>query len=107
MDNKEDTDKILLKSLVGKTTADERLHKNMVTWISEIVSIIAGIGIVGLLIQVGEYKANFKTACDKIGELRIVIDANASENKAEHTTIHKEIGQIEQAIAARTGRPIQ
>jgi hypothetical protein len=85
----------------------ERRNKGIMTRIVEIVTLLIGLGVIGLSIQIGEYKANFKTLCDKVVELKVMIDANAAENTATHLRIRQDLNKTQQTLVAHTGHPIQ
>jgi hypothetical protein len=88
---------------------NERRHKNWLTKLSEVSNLAQILLIAALLIQVGEYKANFKNLqtafCEKMVEIKTIIDANAAESKADRIELHREINVTRDIIAAHTGSP--
>jgi uncharacterized membrane-anchored protein YhcB (DUF1043 family) len=91
----------------------ERRHKSILTWVTEIVTMLVGIGVFGILIQIGEYKANFKNLCGKVADLKTSIDVQAAENgeahlriRADLETVKIDLDDTKQAVAAHTGRRV-
>ncbi len=92
----------------------ERRHKNTMTRITEVITWFIGLGVVGMLIQIGEYKANFKTVCETVAELKKANEVYAAENAMAHISLQREIGDVkqdinktQQTIAAHTGNAIR
>jgi hypothetical protein len=81
--------------------------KGTMTRLTEVVTFLIGLGVLGLLVQIGEYKANFKTMCEKVLELKTSIDVNAAENNTAHLRIRQDLGKTQQTLVAHTGNPIQ
>ena len=101
----DDTEKIRLiqKAFEKGMHIPDRRKKSWVTQLSEVAGIIAALGVLGVFIRIGEYKANFQTLCDKVSELKCIIDANAATNTDAHIAIRKDISKTQQAVVAHTG----
>ena len=85
----------------------ERHGKSIITRLSEIASIVAALGVLNFIVQIGEYKEKIKTLCDDVRSLGSIIDANAAENTQAHISMRKDITRTQQAVVAVTGKPIQ
>ena len=92
-----------------------RRHKTALTILSEILSIPIVLLLLGLLIQIGEYKANFKHMCERVEEIKIetrdqfakilsIIDASAAETKSFNAVTEKELARVRERVARIEGR---
>lgn len=102
-------------TLQDSVSSNNRRHKTALTKVSEWLSIPIFLLLIGVAIQIGEYKANFANMCSKVEELKQdmvvrmsvlshAMDASAAENKAAQADIQQELSQVRERMARMEGR---
>ena len=86
------------------TPQTDRRHRPTSSRIQEWVTYTTLAGIAAILIQIGEFKANFKNLCEKVINLELIHSTYAAENKLEHQKISDKLADTREKIARQADR---
>jgi hypothetical protein len=82
----------------------DRRHKPTSSRLQEYATYATLAGIAGILLQIGEFKANFKNLCEKVMHIELIQSTYAEENRIEHAAIKDDLSETKINIAAIRGR---